>query len=201
MQNLEDNIKVNGSFVESEDGIGIYLAEIGKYSILTPEAQRQLAYKIRKGDKLAVEKMINHNLRLVVAIAKRFRGRGLSLQDMIQEGNQGLIASVSRFDPNMPNKFSTYASSYIKGYIKTALQNNASLIRILVWTKHTIPCWEETTDDLKKELRYEPSPQEVARRLNIPKKTILYIQKALQAKYGSFNYARLDKDLYKDEGI
>src|SRR3990172_4468843 len=116
----------------SENGIKIYLREIGKIKLLTPQDEIDLAAKIKKGDRQARFKMIKANLRLVVKIAHDYSNLGLPLLDLISEGNIGLMKAVERFDPKKGGKLSTYAAWWIKQSIKRALANQAKTIRLPV---------------------------------------------------------------------
>src|SRR5271169_5806277 len=117
---------------EGENGIKIYLREIGQIALLTPKDEIRLAARIKKGDKKAREHMIKANLRLVVKIARDYEGIGLPLLDLISEGNIGLMKAVERFDPKKGGKLSTYAAWWIKQSIKRALANQAKTIRLPV---------------------------------------------------------------------
>src|SRR5437868_10303563 len=117
---------------ESDSGLNRYLQEIGRISLLTPAQEIELARKIKKGDHVARERMINANLRLVVTIARDYMNLGLPLLDLISEGNIGLIKAVERFDPAKGAKLSTYAMWWIKQSIKRALGNQSKTIRLPV---------------------------------------------------------------------
>src|SRR6266849_3034783 len=114
----------------SQSSLEIYLREINKTPLLTAQQEKELAYRIEKGDSEARDQMARANLRLVVNIARSYASRGLSLHDLIEEGNLGLLRAVEGFDPSMNTRFSTYASYWIKQSIKRALVNTAKTIRI-----------------------------------------------------------------------
>src|SRR5437016_13650612 len=117
---------------ESDAGLNRYLQEIGRFSLLTPQQEIDLARKIKKGDNAARERMINANLRLVVTIARDYTNLGLPLLDLISEGNIGMTKAVERFDPTKGAKLSTYAMWWIKQSIKRALDNQSNAIRVPV---------------------------------------------------------------------
>ena len=111
------------SRISDNSDVQTYLVEIGQYKLLTPEEEREIAERVQAGDESARQKMIESNLRLVVSIAKHYQNRGLSFLDLIQEGNTGVIKAVARFDPKLGNRFSTYASWWIKQAIQRALSH------------------------------------------------------------------------------
>ena len=117
---------------DSDSSLRVYMREISKTPLLTPEEEVELADKIKKGDKKARAHMIKANLRLVVKIAQDYSGYGLPLADLISEGNIGLMKAVERFDPNKGGKLSTYGSWWIKQSIKRALANQSKTIRLPV---------------------------------------------------------------------
>ena len=122
----------------SDDVVKDYLKQIGNIQLLTPEDEKELGKKILKGDKIAKQKLINTNLRLVVSIAKRYRNRGMSFGDLIQEGNLGLIKAVDKFDIKKGFKFSTYATWWIRQSITRAIADQSRTIRIPVHANEAI---------------------------------------------------------------
>src|SRR5437016_8042812 len=120
---------------ESDSGLNRYLQEIGRISLLTPAQEIELARKIKKGDHVARERMINANLRLVVTIARDYMNLGLPLLDLISEGNIGLIKAVERFDPGKGGKLSTYSAWWIKQSIKRALANQSVPRHVIPWER------------------------------------------------------------------
>src|SRR3954454_13213859 len=118
-----------------------YLREINETPLLNAEDEKDLAYKIEKGDNEARDHMVRANLRLVVNIARSYVGKGLGLQDLIEEGNLGLLRAVEGFDPTMDKRFSTYASYWIKQSIKRALVNTAKTIRIPAYMVELLAKW------------------------------------------------------------
>src|SRR3989344_3580598 len=136
----EEILKTDTSYLEdiSDDSVRLYLREIGKIPLLTPEEELALARKVKSGSKKAKDQMAEANMRLVVSIAKRYVGRGLDLLDLIQEGNTGLLRAVEKFDPDRGFKFSTYATWWIRQAITRAIADQARTIRIPVHMVETI---------------------------------------------------------------
>jgi RNA polymerase primary sigma factor len=157
-----------------------YLREINETSLLSAEEEKQLAYRIGDGDTEARDQMVRANLRLVVNIARSYTGKGLGLQDLIEEGNLGLLRAVEGFDPSMNTRFSTYASYWIKQSIKRALVNTAKTIRIPAYMVELLAKWRRATTRLQDELGRPPTQEEVARTLGLPKKKLNIIKKAIR---------------------
>jgi RNA polymerase primary sigma factor len=157
-----------------------YLREINETPLLSAEEERQLAYRIEDGDTEARDRMVRANLRLVVNIARSYTGKGLGLQDLIEEGNLGLLRAVEGFDPSMNTRFSTYASYWIKQSIKRALVNTAKTIRIPAYMVELLAKWRRASTKLQEELGRPPTEQEVAKSLNLPKKKLNIIKKAIR---------------------
>jgi RNA polymerase primary sigma factor len=157
-----------------------YLREINETPLLSMEEEQQLAYRIQAEDYEARDQMIRANLRLVVSIARGYVGKGLSLQDLIEEGNLGLLRAVEGFDPTMNTRFSTYASYWIKQSIKRALVNTANTIRIPAYMVELLAKWRRATSKLRDELGRPPTNEEVARFLGLPKKKLNIIKKAIR---------------------
>jgi RNA polymerase primary sigma factor len=157
-----------------------YLREINETPLLSMEEEQQLAYRIQAEDYEARDQMIRANLRLVVSIARGYVGKGLSLQDLIEEGNLGLLRAVEGFDPTMNTRFSTYASYWIKQSIKRALVNTANTIRIPAYMVELLAKWRRATSKLRDELGRPPTNEEVARYLGLPKKKLNIIKKAIR---------------------
>ena len=169
------------SRISDNSDVQTYLVEIGQYKLLTPEEERQIAERVQAGDESARQKMIESNLRLVVSIAKRYQNRGLSFLDLIQEGNTGVIKAVARFDPELGNRFSTYASWWIKQAIQRALINKAMGIRIPAHMVASISKWKQARAALQQQLGRDPSPEEIGAELDLPPQKIVAIQRALNA--------------------
>ena len=156
-----------------------YLREINETSLLTASDEQELALAIGQGDSRARDRMVRANLRLVVNIARGYTGKGLSLQDLIEEGNLGLLRAVEGFDPAVGTRFSTYASYWIKQSIKRALINTAKTIRIPAYMVELLSKWRRATARLADELGRTPTPEEIARVLGLPKKKLPIIKKAI----------------------
>ena len=157
-----------------------YLREINETALLSAQEEKDLARQIAKGDVRARDHMVRANLRLVVNIARGYTGKGLGLQDLIEEGNLGLLRAVEGFDPDVGTRFSTYASYWIKQSIKRALINSAKTIRIPAYMVELLSKWRRATVRLADELRRNPTPEEVARLLGLPKRKLPIIKKAIQ---------------------
>ncbi|HZT82448.1 MAG TPA: RNA polymerase sigma factor RpoD/SigA [Gemmataceae bacterium] len=157
-----------------------YLREINETPLLTAEQEKELAYRIEEGDSEARDRMVRANLRLVVNIARSYTGKGLGLQDLIEEGNLGLLRAVEGFDPSMNTRFSTYASFWIKQSIKRALVNTAKTIRIPAYMVELLAKWRRASAKLQEELGRPPTQEEVARSLELPKKKLNIIKKAIR---------------------
>jgi len=157
-----------------------YLREINETALLTAADEQQLAAAIANGDARARDRMVRANLRLVVNIARGYTGKGLGLQDLIEEGNLGLLRAVEGFDPGMGTRFSTYASYWIKQSIKRALINCAKTIRIPAYMVELLSKWRRASARLNEELSRTPTPEEIARVLGLPKKKLPIIKKAIR---------------------
>jgi RNA polymerase primary sigma factor len=157
-----------------------YLREINETALLTSHDEQTLAIAIGNGDSRARDRMVRANLRLVVNIARGYAGKGLGLQDLIEEGNLGLLRAVEGFDPAMGTRFSTYASYWIKQSIKRALINTAKTIRIPAYMVELLSKWRRASARLTEELGRTPTPEEVARVLGLPRKKLPIIKKAIR---------------------
>ena len=178
----------------SENGIKIYLREIGQIKLLTPADEIELAAKIKKGDSEARLKMIKANLRLVVKIAHDYSNLGLPLLDLISEGNIGLMKAVERFDPKKGGKLSTYAAWWIKQSIKRALANQAKTIRLPVHLVDKISKLRRTAMRLSEQLGREPTDAELADLLGLP------AAKVTQLREISVRPASLDAPIGDEDG-
>lgn len=165
---------------ESTDPVRQYLREIGKYPLLVAEEEVEFAKQYEKGSKRAKNKLIESNLRLVVSIAKKYIGRGLSLLDLIQEGNQGLIRAVEKYDWRRGFKFSTYATWWIRQAITRAIADQARTIRIPVHMVETINKLYRTSQRLMQELGREPTHEEIGEELELPPDRVREIFKISQ---------------------
>ena len=182
----EDAIDVEHIDLSVPEGIGVddpvrmYLKEIGKVPLLSPDEEIELAKKIELGDEEAKKKLAESNLRLVVSIAKRYAGRGMQLLDLIQEGNLGLIKAVEKFDYRKGYKFSTYATWWIRQAITRAIADQARTIRIPVHMVETINRLVRTQRQLVQKLGREATPEELAKELDMPVDRVRDIMKISQ---------------------
>ena len=161
--------------VGTEDPVRMYLKEIGTVALLTAEEELELAKRKTEGDPIAKEKLIEANLRLVVSIAKRYTGRGMSFLDLVQEGNLGLIKGVEKFDYTKGYKLSTYATWWIRQSVTRALADHARTIRVPVHMVETINRMSKMQRKLTLELGYEPSTKELADALEMTEEKVLEI--------------------------
>jgi RNA polymerase primary sigma factor len=157
-----------------------YLREINETSLLSADDEHELATAIGAGNVEARDRMVRANLRLVVNIARGYTGKGLGLQDLIEEGNLGLLRAVEGFDPGVGTRFSTYASYWIKQSIKRALINSAKTIRIPAYMVELLSKWRRASSRLTDELGRTPTPEEIARVLGLPRKKLPIIKKAIR---------------------
>lgn len=163
-----------------DDPVRMYLKEIGKVPLLSPEDEIDLANRIEAGDQVAKKKLAEANLRLVVSIAKRYVGRGMLFLDLIQEGNLGLIKAVEKFDYRKGFKFSTYATWWIRQAITRAIADQARTIRIPVHMVETINKLIRVSRQLLQDLGREPQPEEVAKAMDMPVDKVREIMKIAQ---------------------
>ena len=164
----------------TDDPVRMYLKEIGKVPLLTPEEEVELATRMSQGDEEAKHRMTEANLRLVVSIAKRYVGRGMLFLDLIQEGNLGLIKAVEKFDYTKGYKFSTYATWWIRQAITRAIADQARTIRIPVHMVETINKTIRVSRQLLQELGHDPSAEEIAREMDMPVEKVRDILKIAQ---------------------
>ena len=181
MDDFEDTVTSDG--ITIDDPVKVYLKEIGRVPLLTPDEEVQLALDIQKGGKdgeRAKQRLSEANLRLVVSIAKRYVGRGMQFLDLIQEGNLGLIKAVEKFDYRKGYKFSTYATWWIRQAITRAIADQARTIRIPVHMVETINKLIRVSRQLLQELGREPQPEEIAEVMDIPVERVREILKISQ---------------------
>ena len=189
--NIEDlkeveELKLDEITDTSYEGISVdapvrmYLREIGKIPLLTFDEELELAKRILEGDEEAKQKLAESNLRLVVSIAKKYVGRGMLFLDLIQEGNMGLIKAVEKFDYTKGFKFSTYATWWIRQAITRAIADQARTIRIPVHMVETINKLIRTSRNLLQQMGREPTPEEIAKEMEIPVEKVVEIQKIAQ---------------------
>ena len=163
-----------------DDPVRMYLKEIGKIKLLTPEEELETAKRMAEGDEEARKRMSEANLRLVVSIAKRYVGRGMQLLDLIQEGNLGLMKAVEKFDYTKGYKFSTYATWWIRQSITRAIADQARTIRIPVHMVETINRVLRTSHSMVQTLGREPTTEEVAKELHMDVPKVEEIMKIAQ---------------------
>ena len=179
----EEEITDTDAFADSfstDDPVRMYLKEIGKVPLLTPEEEIELAKRMSDGDEEAKHRMTEANLRLVVSIAKRYVGRGMLFLDLIQEGNLGLIKAVEKFDYTKGYKFSTYATWWIRQAITRAIADQARTIRIPVHMVETINKTIRVSRQLLQSLGHDPSAEEIAREMDMPVEKVRDILKIAQ---------------------
>jgi len=175
---LEDLAKLEGK--KAVDPVRMYLKEIGRIPLLTREEEIQLAQRVEKGSLKAKAKLITSNLRLVVSIAKKYIGRGMSFLDLIQEGNKGLIRAVEKYDWKKGYKFSTYATWWIRQAITRAIADQARTIRVPVHMVETINKLIRTSRRLMQDLGREPSADEIGKEMDLPADKVRKIIKISQ---------------------
>jgi RNA polymerase primary sigma factor len=178
---------------EAENAIRQYLAEIGRFSLLTPEQELNIANRVAEGDMLAQQQLVEANLRLVVSIAKRYNNHGISLLDLIQEGNLGLIRAVQKFDPQRGFRFSTYATWWIRQAISRAVAEHTRTIHVPVHVVELIYKMKRITRQLYQELGRDPFPEEIARSINLSKERVVELQSIAETPIS------LDAPLIDDE--
>jgi RNA polymerase primary sigma factor len=178
----EDGTYVNGDLaVATTDALQLFLNEAGRWPLLTKEEEVELAKRIERGDHEAKERMINSNLRLVVSIAKRYQGHGLSLLDLIQEGIIGLIRAVEKFDWRRGFKFSTYATWWIRQAVQRGVANKSRTIRIPVHVVDREQRIARAERVLAPQLGRQPTEEEVAKQAKLPLKQVREVRQAARA--------------------
>jgi RNA polymerase primary sigma factor len=178
----EDSTYVNGDLaVVTTDALQLFLNEAGRWPLLTKEEEVELAKRVERGDREAKERMINSNLRLVVSIAKRYQGHGLSLLDLIQEGIIGLIRAVEKFDWRRGFKFSTYATWWIRQAVQRGVANKSRTIRIPVHIADREQRIARAERALAPKLGRQPTEEEVAKQAKLPLKQVREVRQAARA--------------------
>jgi len=207
-QKKDKKVKREAEFKEiANDSIRLYLCEIGRVPLLTAKEEVDLARRIAKGDQSAKSKLAEANLRLVVSIAKKYIGRGLSFLDLIQEGNIGLFRAVEKFDPNRGFKFSTYATWWIRQAITRAIADQARTIRIPVHMVETINKLTHAQRRLVQELGREPLVEELGAEMDMEVKKVRHILKisqdivSLEAPVGTEEDSKLGDFIEDDEAL
>lgn len=188
-----------------EVGLETYFRDINQYPLLTAQSERELAILVRQGDPEARAKMAKCNLRLVVSIAKNYVDRGLSLLDLIEEGNLGLLKAVERFDPAEECRFSTYATWWIKQSIKRALIDTVKAVRIPSYMVELISKWKKKAAALSIELGRPPMFHEIAEEMEIPLENTGIIQSAIHASNSASQTVSIENmwtlcDILEDKG-
>ncbi len=182
IENFEKDIDLAliDASINIDDHVRMYLKEIGKVDLLSPDEEMELARRMSDGDEVAKKRLAEANLRLVVSIAKRYVGRGMLFLDLIQEGNLGLIKAVEKFDYKKGFKFSTYATWWIRQAITRAIADQARTIRIPVHMVETINKLIRISRQLLQELGREPSDEELAKEMDMPIEKVREIRKIAQ---------------------
>jgi RNA polymerase primary sigma factor len=165
----------------SDTDVQLYLREISRYNLLTLSEERELARRVRQGDQEARNEMVRANLRLVVSIAKNYVERGLSLLDLIEEGNIGLLKAVERFNPDEGCKFSTYASWWIKQTVRRALINKVKNVRVPAYMVEILSRWRRASEHLTQGLGRAPSSEEVAAEVGLRAEKLPVLHRAIFA--------------------
>jgi RNA polymerase primary sigma factor len=186
---------VNGNLAgATTDALQLFMNEVGRYPLLTKEQEVELAKRVERGDKEAKDLMINSNLRLVVSIAKKYQGHGLSLLDLIQEGIIGLIRAVEKFDYRRGFKFSTYATWWIRQAVQRGVANKARGIRIPVHIVEREQKVARAERELLPQLGRQPTDQEVARKAKLPLRQVREVREAARA------VTSLDRPVGEEDG-
>lgn len=169
-----------GDAARGRELLGLYLTDIAKVPLLTPEQEQELARRVQAGDADAERKLIEANLRLVVRVARRYLNRGLSLLDLIEEGNLGLLRAVTKFQPGRGTRFSTYAVWWIRQAVARALANQARVIRLPVHIELLLGQYTKKKAALTQDLGRAPSTEEIARALGQPVEEVEHIERMSQ---------------------
>jgi RNA polymerase primary sigma factor len=169
-----------GGDLSSSSPLQIYLHDINNTPLLSAEEEKELAERVAAGDPYAREHMVKANLRLVVNIARGYLGKGLSLEDLIEEGNLGLMRAVEGFDGMMETRFSTYASYWIKQSIRRSVMNNGKPIRLPAYMVSLLSKWKRATSIMTDRLGRVPTPEEVGKALKLSKKKMGIVAKAIR---------------------
>lgn len=171
-----DNVKIATPEAVVDNSIKIYMREMGQFSMLSADEEVKLAHRIAEGDQSAKNELVEANLRLVVSLTRHYQGCGLSYQDLIQEGNIGLIKAAEKFDVSKGFRFSTYASWWIKQALSRAIADQSRTIRIPVHMTENINKFKKTERELLSQLNREPKIKEIADAMGISEKQAKEIQ-------------------------
>ncbi|HJJ08139.1 MAG TPA: sigma-70 family RNA polymerase sigma factor [Bacilli bacterium] len=181
-ENNRYELDLNGYNGFAEDSVKQYLKEIGKYPLLTAKQEQELAKKSKENDKYAAKKLAEHNLRLVVSIAKKYVGRGLNFLDLIQEGNLGLLKAVERFDVDKGYRFSTYATWWIRQAITRGISDSSRTIRLPVHISEMVNKYKKFVRDYEDNYEQKPSDEEIMAYLDVSIENLKEIKKASNDK-------------------
>ena len=174
------SLRISRRDVLSQSPLQIYLHDINDTPLLSAQEERELAARVARGDARARDHMVKANLRLVVNIARGYLGKGLCLEDLIEEGNLGLMRAVEGYDGTMETRFSTYASYWIKQSIRRAVMNQGKPIRLPAYMVSLLAKWKRVTVGLTERLGRTPTPDEVGKALRLSKKKVGIVTKAIQ---------------------
>lgn len=165
------------------EAIKIYIHDVEKTPLLTPEEEYKLAVRVRKGDVKARRKMIQANLRLVINIAKRYSYLGVPLMDLIEEGNLGLMKAVSKFKPSKGFRFSTYAAWWIKQYVARGIANQGKTIRVPVYMIEMLSKYKKINEELSHKLKRKPRLSDIAKVMKLPLKKVKEVSQMANSTY------------------
>ena len=191
---------------EGPDTFRMYLKDLSQFPQLTPEQEHELALRVREGDEEAFRKLVESNLRFVVAMAKKYSRSGYPLHELINEGNLGLIEAANRFDPNRGVRFITYASWWVRQAILAAIAHYGQVFRVPPKLKHELYRFQTRVANLTQDLGHKPSVEEISRNLDMSENTVRSMQEgvpaeiSLEAPMGSDGEMRL-QDVIEDESI
>ena len=181
-ENNRYELDLNGYNGFVEDSVKQYLKEIGKYPLLTVKQEQELAKKSKENDKYAAKKLAEHNLRLVVSIAKKYVGRGLNFLDLIQEGNLGLLKAIEKFDVDKGYRFSTYATWWIRQAITRGISDSSRTIRLPVHISEKVNKYKKFVRDYEDNYEHKPSDEEIMAYLDVSIENLKEIKKASNDK-------------------
>lgn len=179
----------------------IYLQEISATPLLDAKQELVLARRIQAGDRSARDHMVRANLRLVVSIAQKYTGKGLSLADLIEEGNLGLLHAVTRFDPTRNTRFSTYATFWIKQAIRQGLIKTGNTIRLPNYMVQLLGKWRQANSKLQDQFGRAPTHEEIASHLQLSKRRLQFVQQALQINNTGVQFDESDNGMSLDDMV